>query len=59
MDDWKRIKLAVQEKGVSRSQIYVLDRKFGGVLKKVEGMTFCNTGRIQQIVAEAPEKTDA
>jgi hypothetical protein len=61
MDDWKRVKLAVQAVGVSRSKIYELDAKYGGVLKKVEGMSFANTKRLQQIIAEAPqaEKTDA
>jgi hypothetical protein len=61
MDDWKRVKLVVQSEGVSRSKMYELDAKYGGVLKKVEGMTFANTQRLQQIIAEAlqTEKTNA
>jgi hypothetical protein len=59
MDDWQRVKLAVQRSGVSRSKIYELDRKYGGVLKQVEGMAFASPGRIQEIIAEAQDEKAA
>jgi hypothetical protein len=54
--EWTRLRNGVQQTGASRSKIYEIDKKYGGVLKNFEGLCMMNLGRFQQLVSEAGTK---
>jgi hypothetical protein len=51
-----RIKEAVKDGGVaSRRKLYDIHSKYGGVLKKLDGITVVDFVRLDEIIAAAPD----
>ena len=54
---YARIVNARKDTGVSRSKLYVLDKKYKGLLVKFEGMTFCDMPLLDKVIASEGAKT--